>query len=271
MKSCIVIPARYAAKRFPGKPLHIIAGKSLLRHVYDIAHMAAKGLDQCSIIVATDDARIQAHAETFADHVVQTPADCPSGSDRVLNAIDKLPSKPDIIINLQGDAPFTPPDFVRAILEVLTNDPSIQVATPYVQLSWEALDQLREQKQHQLFSGTTVVVDKHQNALWFSKQIIPAIRNEEQLREKSPTSPVLRHIGLYGYRYDALQQFVQLPPSHYEQLEGLEQCRFLENGIPIKAVQVNYQGRPAMSGVDTPEDAARAERLFSSGARYAKA
>lgn len=261
-KSIIVIPARYQSSRFPGKPLAMIAGKTLLQRVYEIATEACIEMPQVEIVVATDDERIQDHAQALGASVVMTPPECKTGSDRALAACLMMGTAPEIVLNLQGDAPLTPPHFVSAILTMLLNNPDCDVATPVAQLSWQALDELRLSKAQRPFSGTTAIIDEHDNALWFSKHIIPAMRQEEKLRQQQALSPVFRHIGLYGYRFSALQQFVALAEGHYEALEGLEQLRFLEHGMKIKAVKVDYGMLPSMSGVDTPEDAKKAEALL---------
>lgn len=261
-KSIIVIPARYQSSRFPGKPLAMIAGKTLLQRVYEIALAASENMDDVQVYVTTDDARIQQHAHDLGAKVIMTDAECKTGSDRALAACLSLPTTPDIVVNLQGDAPLTPPHFVTAILKKLIEDNSCDVATPIAQLSWQALDDLRASKIQRPFSGTTAIVDANDNALWFSKQIIPAMRQEEKLRQQSSLSPIFRHIGLYGYRFKALQKFVTLPEGHYEALEGLEQLRFLENGMSIKSVKVDYGKLPSMSGVDTQEDAQKTEQLI---------
>lgn len=262
MSTVIVIPARYASKRLPAKPLVQIAGKSLLQRVYEVA--TAVHVPNCpiQIVVATDHEDIQKHAQSFGAMVVMTPPECPSGSDRALACVRQLPNRPEIIINLQGDAPFTPPDFLSALIQAMLADPAADVVTPFDQLSWPQLDRLRANKLTTPFSGTTLILDQHGYALWFSKQIIPLMREEPKLRELSSLSPVRRHIGVYGYRYSALEKFVALPESHYEKLEGLEQLRFLENGMKIRAISVDYAGRPAMSGIDSPEDVVRAEALL---------
>ncbi len=262
-KSIIVIPARYQSSRFPGKPLAMIAGKTLLQRVYEIACAAVVSMPDVKIYVATDDARIQDHAAKLGAEVSMTPVECKTGSDRALATCLQLATTPDIVVNLQGDAPLTPPHFITAILTALQNDASCDVATPVAQLSWQALDDLRKSKSQQPFSGTTAIVDSKDNALWFSKQILPALRNEATLRNQQSLSPVFRHIGLYGYRFAALQKFVTLPEGNYEVLEGLEQLRFLEHGMKIKAVKVDYGMLPSMSGVDTLEDAQKADELLS--------
>lgn len=267
--SIIVIPARYQSSRFPGKPLAMIGEKTLLQRVFEIATAACRDMPQVEIVVATDDDRIQSHAQSLGARVVMTAPECKTGSDRALAACLMMGTAPEIVVNLQGDAPLTPPHFIRAILTTLINNPDCDVATPVAQLSWQALDELRESKAQRPFSGTTAIIDEKDNALWFSKYIIPAMRQEEKLRQQNVLSPVYRHIGLYGYRFSALQQFVALPEGHYEALEGLEQLRFLEHGMTIKAVKVDYGMLPSMSGVDTPEDAKKAEALLAAAEAYA--
>ena len=139
---------------------------------------------------------------------------------------------------------------------------ALDAVTPIVQMSWADLDEVRERKKETPFSGTSCIVNAEDEALWFSKNILPAIRKEEKLRETEALSPVWRHIGLYGYKRAALERFVSLPEGHYERLEGLEQLRFLENGMRIQAVKV-AAAPSAMWGIDTPQDAAHAEKLIA--------
>ncbi|MFN3234077.1 MAG: 3-deoxy-manno-octulosonate cytidylyltransferase [Gammaproteobacteria bacterium] len=257
----IVIPARYASTRFPGKPLAKIGSKTMLEHTCSKALAASQQLNNCPVIVASEDERILTHAEQIAGVTsIITPVDCPTGSDRSLAALKALDIKPRIVINLQGDAPLTPSEYLTAIAQPLLDDRNIAVATPVIQLPWEALDTLRTNKKQTPFTGTSAVLDQNNNAIWFSKNILPAIRNEDKLRTHMPLSPVYQHVGLYGYQYDALAQFVTLPESHYEKLEGLEQLRLLENGFTIRAVKVVSQGYSA--GIDTPKDIERAEKYL---------
>ena len=261
MKTLIVIPSRYASTRFPQKPLHQIAGKSLLSRVAAIADICAARDEAVSYVVATDHETIETHAREIGAPVVMTDPDLPSGSDRALAAANAVAPDADFIVNLQGDAPFTPPDYISAIIEagrVTQRD----VVTPIVQMSWDDLDEVRERKKQTPFSGTSCIVNAQDEALWFSKTILPAIRKEDRLRKTDALSPVWRHIGLYGYKRAALEQFVSLPEGHYEQLEGLEQLRFLENGMRIQAVKVEATPS-AMWGIDTPQDAAHAEALIA--------
>lgn len=259
----IVIPARYGSSRFEGKPLAQIGPKTMLQHTCDTALEAAKKLGDVAVIVATEDQRIFEHAESIPGVIpVMTPDSCPTGSDRVLAAIDALNISPQVVINLQGDAPFTPSNFLSQIAQVLLDHPEFSVATPAVQLTWEELDKFRESKKTTPFSGTTVVMDQQQKALWFSKNIIPAIRGEEKCRLKESYSPVYQHIGIYGFQLEALRKFVGLPESYYEKLEGLEQLRLLENGLSIRVEKVSYGKHGPMPGVDTPADLQRAETMW---------
>jgi 3-deoxy-manno-octulosonate cytidylyltransferase (CMP-KDO synthetase) len=267
MKTLIIIPARYGSTRLPGKPLKLIAGQSMLSRVVDIARSAAsscseRGTDvEIDIVVATDDQRIARHCEEIGAGHVMTPASCPTGTDRALAALRALQSDADNVINLQGDAPLTPPDFITAMIDAFAAGDA-DVVTPVVQLDWSELDVLRQSKLTTPFSGTTVTLGASGDALWFSKAIIPAIRDEERLRAIGTLSPVHRHIGVYGYRRAMLELFVDLPQGRYEKLEGLEQLRVLEHGYRIGCVVVDYAGRPSMSGVDSAEDIVRAERLI---------
>ena len=262
MKTVIVIPARYQSSRLPGKPLALIQGQTMLQRVVRISQAAARHSNDISVLVATDDERIVNHCEALGVATVMTPPELPTGTDRVADAIRQLGSKPDFILNMQGDAPLTPPDFLEAMIATFAAAPCDAI-TPVTQLTWEELDQFRHNKLTTPFSGTTAVFDqKSGNAFWFSKTILPAMRKEQMLREISANSPVYRHIGLYGYSYEMLQQYVRLPESHFESLEGLEQLRLLEHGYTIRCVPVDFNGRANMSGVDSLEDIARAEALI---------
>ncbi len=261
VKTLVVIPARYGSSRFPGKPLAKIAGKEMLLRVVDIAKKGTADTD-ARIVVATEDQRIMDFCAQHGVECLMTSDACKTGSDRVCEAVKTLGVKPELIINLQGDNPVCPPWFIKELIQAFEADKTVDLVTPCTELSWEALDKLRESKKTTPFSGTTCIADKNDYALWFSKNIIPAIRKEADLREKNAKSPVLRHIGLYGYKYDSLFKFKELEESFYERLEGLEQLRFLENGMKIKIARVDYGAFEGMSGVDSPEDLKRAEALF---------
>ena len=252
----IVIPARIGSTRFPRKPLADIAGISMIRRTANIASQ----VEHTDYIVATDSKEIAAHCEAHNIPVTMTRADILSGSDRVLAAAKATGSTSDILVNLQGDAPFTDPTHIAAVIKALA-DKTVDIATPYIRLGWDDLDVLRDAKKETPFSGTTLIEQKGR-AIWFSKNIIPAIRKEADLRSQSAISPICRHIGLYGYRRESLSRYAALPQSPYEKLEGLEQLRALENGMIIAAVEVG-KPRISSSGIDTPEDLKRAEALIA--------
>lgn len=261
MKLAIIIPARYGSTRFPGKPLARIGAHTMLGRVADVARKAAKDDPQIDVMITTEDTRIAAHADKIGVQCIITDADCPTGSDRVLAAVRKAGTEYDYLINLQGDTPFTPPGFLTAIIDYLRDDknPQADVITPVYPLTWEQLDALRSRKQETPFSGTTAILAPDGRALWFSKNILPAIRKEDRT---VPFSPVYQHVGLYGYRRDVLEQFVSLPQSHYEKLEGLEQLRFIENGFTIQTVKVSVLDGFLQGGIDSPEDLKRAEAFL---------
>jgi 3-deoxy-manno-octulosonate cytidylyltransferase (CMP-KDO synthetase) len=255
ISTLIVIPARYQSTRLPGKPLMQLGSKTMLQHVCVAAQQAAQQLSEVGVLVATDDARILDHAKSLGVDAVMTPVECPTGTDRIIAAIAQLEHKPRAVVNLQGDAPLTPVSVIAALVASLQKVQAITVVTPVKQLTWEQLDVLRKNKINNPFSGTTVIINAQQEALWFSKQIIPALRNEDKLRSNSQLSPIHQHLGLYGYTVDMLDIIAKLPKGHYEQLEGLEQLRLLENGYKIRTVPVELENLNAWRGVDTMDDA----------------
>lgn len=264
MKNIIVIPARYGSTRLPGKPLVQIKGHSLLYRVWRLAKNA-RSIDE--VFIATDDQRIQKHAQNFGAQVLMTSADYPTGTDRVFGAIEQLPQKPEIIINLQGDAVLTPPWIIQSLIDALVNDSSTKMATLATHLTWVQYDDLVKSKTISKSSGTTVSFDKNGDALYFSKNIIPYVRNRPVVDDNNSTnksnlmSPVFKHVGMYGYRYDTLKEFVSLPQSPLEKVESLEQLRMLENGIKIKVVVVDVKGR-SMWSIDSPEDVVKVEGII---------
>lgn len=263
MKAVIVIPARFGSQRLPGKPLREIAGKTMLFRVYSLAKAVSNKFNDIDVIIATDDDRIFQHVSQFGAKVVLTDANCSSGTHRTMAALQELSDKPNVVVSLQGDAPLTVPLVLETLIQKFYDEPDTQVATPVEQLTWENLDRLREQKKQSPFSGTTALITNDNRAIWFSKNIIPAIRDEDALRKKGPLSPVYLHIGVYGYSYNMLQTYTKLPLGHYEQLESLEQLRLLENGFDISAVIVNDLPYPSQSGIDTIEDINRAELFIA--------
>jgi 3-deoxy-manno-octulosonate cytidylyltransferase (CMP-KDO synthetase) len=257
----IVVPARYGSTRLPGKPLLPIAGRSLLERVVAVARVAAAQAGNCAVVVATDDARIADHAQAIGAQAVMTPESCNSGSSRACAAALAQAGKPGLVINLQGDAPFVPPAVVAGLIAVL-REGQADVATPVYPLDWARLDALRAHKKAAPFSGTTCLRAEDGRALWFSKVIVPALRDEDALRKAGPLSPVWQHLGLYGYRMEALEWFGAAPMGRYEALEGLEQLRFLEAGRAIATLPIDPPSH-AMSGIDTPADLALAEATIA--------
>jgi len=246
-----VIPARYGSTRFPGKPLHDIAGVPMVERVRRLA-AAAPAVDR--VLVATDDTRILEAVEGFGGEAVMTPESCRNGTERAFEAVKGFAQPDDVIVNLQGDAPLTPPWVVDAAAAAMKADPSLPLATPAVALTETALEILEAAKRAGEVGGTSVVFDRQMNALYFSKQIIP-------FRRETTGLPIYKHIGLYAYRFDTLKKLVALEPSPLEQTESLEQLRALENGIPIRVVLTDYQGRTPCS-VDSPRDAEVAQSII---------
>jgi 3-deoxy-manno-octulosonate cytidylyltransferase (CMP-KDO synthetase) len=250
LSAIIIIPSRYQSTRLPAKPLCTIAGRKLVERVWKIA-TAIQGVDD--IVVATDHPDISDAVTAFGGRAVMTPEECRNGTERALAAVEALKIKPDIIVNMQGDAPVTPPWVVQAMVDGMKADPKAGLCTPAVRLSGAALEKFLAEKKVTPTSGTTVVMDKDGYAMYFSKAVIPYPRGDAQ---------VFRHIGLYAYRYDTLKQMTVLPESPLEKIEKLEQLRALENGIRIRVVEVDYRGHSHAS-VDTPEDVSRVEAIIA--------
>ncbi len=267
-KILIAIPSRYASTRFPGKPLAKIAGKEMLLRVWENAVKAAGGAADVRVVVTSEDDRIEEFCKSKGIDFVRTSDTCKTGTDRVQEAISRLGITPSFVINLQGDNPMCPPWFIEEMIAAYRNDNQVQVVTPVTRLSWAELDALREAKKVTPFSGTTVIVGKDMNAVWLSKNIIPAIRKEKDLREAAAArgdnlSPIFRHIGLYGYSLKVLNDFATLPEGEYEKLEGVEILRLIESGYRVRVVAVDYKGYGSMSGIDSPEDVGRAEEMLA--------
>lgn len=247
-----VIPARYGSTRFPGKPLAEVRGRTMIRRMVEIAN-AANGVDR--VLVATDDARIADHVADFGGTAVMTDPSCRNGTERVANAVATLDLEPARIINLQGDAVLTPPWVIEAVVEAMVADPEAPIVTPAARLDARSRALLVEAKAAGEVGGTSVVMDKDGYALYFSKAIIPFVRDAEG------GAPTFRHIGLYGYSRSGLARFVKLAPSPLERTEGLEQLRALENGMRVRVVEVDYRGRRHLA-IDSPEDLVRVERVL---------
>lgn len=247
MKFIGIIPARYASTRFPGKPLALLGGKPVVQRVYE---QVAGVLDDA--MVATDDERIEAAVRAFGGRVVMTGTHHRSGTDRCFEAYEKAGGGADVVVNIQGDEPFIQPEQLRAV-KACFDDPDTQIATlvkPFTEADGRAaLENPNSPK---------VVVDGRMRALYFSRSVIPYLRNVEP-DEWLSRHTFYKHIGLYAYRADVLRQITTLPPSALEQAESLEQLRWLQNGYTIK-VGIS---RIETIGIDTPDDLQRAERFLA--------
>jgi len=260
----IVIPARYDSSRLPGKPLIKINGVEMVKRVANIASYICHVNPKCEYIVATDDERIKVFCNNQNINSIITSKECRNGTERCWDTVQKLNASPKLIINLQGDNPLCPPWVIQDIINEWQKVEA-DVYTPTVKLNWQEYDKLEKNKKETPFSGTTVLSDKKGFALAFSKNIIPAIRKPEQAKEKLDKSPITRHIGLYAYTYNTLKEYDNNEESVYEKnyIEGLEQMRFLYNGLKIKLVETNYRGRETTSGVDSEQDIVRVEEILN--------
>ncbi|QZT35721.1 3-deoxy-manno-octulosonate cytidylyltransferase [Halosquirtibacter xylanolyticus] len=243
MKSIIIIPARYASTRFPGKPLADIHGKSMIERVVEKASQVG---DQ--VWVATDDDRIYKHVDNFGGNVVMTRSDHPSGTDRIAEALDlieaKLSTSFDVVINIQGDEPFILPSQVEQLIRSFETE-RVDIATlanPIHEISTvEDMNQVK------------VIFSPLQRAIYFSRSPIPFVRGVDRSLWPEKVD-FWGHIGMYGYRSDVLRKITKLAPSKLEQCESLEQLRWLENDYHIHVETTDHKGM----GIDTPEDLLRA-------------
>lgn len=246
MKFVAIIPARYASTRFPGKPLAILGGKTVIQRVYEQVSSVVK-----HVYVATDDQRIFEEVERFGGRPVMTREDHKSGTDRCFEAYQKISGDYDVVINVQGDEPFIQPSQILA-LQACFEDEATQIATlvkPFTPA--DGLDALRNP------NSPKVVLGEDYRALYFSRSVIPYLRGvapEEWLSHNT----FYKHIGLYAYRTETLREITILPQSALERAESLEQLRWLSNGYLIKVGMTDVE----TIGIDTPEDLARAEEFL---------
>jgi 3-deoxy-manno-octulosonate cytidylyltransferase (CMP-KDO synthetase) len=236
VRTAIVIPARYASTRLPGKPLLRETGKYLIQHVYEQATQAKSA---SAVIVATDDKRIAAAVTSFGGRAVLTRADHPSGTDRIAEAVEQLDA--DVIVNLQGDEPQFDPAGVDVLTDILATYPGADVAT--------LATPIRDRDAYYDPNCVKVVCDDRGRALYFSRSPIPLVRDSEPNFATEPARFLL-HLGVYAYRREALLRFAATPPHPLEQLEKLEQLRLLGIGGTIRVGIVAQAHR----GIDTPAD-----------------
>lgn len=245
MKFIGIIPARFASTRFPGKPLAMLGGKTVIQRVYE---QATAILDEA--YVATDDERIYQAVEQFGGRAIMTRTDHKSGTDRIEEAAEKIGTQADVIINIQGDEPFIQQSQIETLMH-LFDDPTTQIGT--LGKRFETIEAVQNP------NSPKIVTDKRGFALYFSRSIIPYIRGKEQ-GEWLQHFPFLKHLGLYAYRREVLQEVTQLPQSPLEIAESLEQLRWLENGYRIRVGLTDVE----TVGIDTPEDLQRAEVFLAS-------
>lgn len=261
MPVLIVIPARFASTRYPGKPLVELTGadgvkKSLIQRSWDAA-CAVQGVDR--VVVATDDDRIKIACESFGAEVVMTSEACENGTERCAEAYEKLGGDFDIVVNLQGDAPLTPAWFIEDLVAGLRDHPTAEVATPVLRCDGRALNGFLEDRRAGRVGGTTAVFGADAKALYFSKEVIP-YTNEAY--DDAAETPVFHHVGVYAYRPSALGAYPKWPAGPLETLEGLEQLRFLERERPVLCVEVESRGRQFWE-LNNPEDVPRIEAMMA--------
>jgi len=256
----IVVPARYASTRYPGKPLVLLRGaagnsKPLIRRSWDAAQMVP-GIAR--VVIATDDDRIARTARDFGGEVAMTPESSRNGTERCAAALATI-GEADIIINLQGDAPLTPPGFVSALIDAMIADPAIEVATPVLRVTPEIHRRLLADQRDGRVGGTTAAIGANGDALYFSKSVIPHVP-ENAIGDQE--LPVFLHIGVYAYRRAALEAYAALPPTPLELLEGLEQLRFIEHGRRVRVVEVSSPGYDIWE-LNNPQDVAPIEAALA--------
>ena len=251
MKTAILIPARLASSRFPGKPLVELKGaggasKPLLQRSYEAAQRV-RGI--ASVHVLTDDERIAACATGLGAPVIMTSAEARNGTERCAEALPQL-GEIDLVVNFQGDALLTPPGFVESLIARVAGDQDVRVATPAMRLRGADVRALQRAEAAGRVGGTSVVADAQGHALYFSKRLIPYL---PVAAVDDGLSPVRLHVGVYAYRPEALERYATTPVSELETLEGLEQLRFLVAGIPIAVVDVETPPF-ALRELNNPED-----------------
>lgn len=257
MSVIILIPARFASSRYPGKPLVVLNGKdgakTLIQRSWETA-MQVAGVDR--VFVTTDDDRIASAVKDFGGEVVMTSDQCRNGTERCADALDRLGETPEIVINLQGDAPLTPPWFLEDLIAAMRGRPDIGAATPVLRCDAETYARFREDRAAGRVGGTTAVFASDGAALYFSKEVIPFLPDPDVA-----DPPVWHHVGVYAYRPEALARYMAWPEGVLERNEGLEQLRFLENGVKMQCVEVDARGRVFWE-LNNPVDVARIESVL---------
>lgn len=260
MSTVIIIPARFASTRYPGKPLVALTGVSgqkqtLIERSWRAA-MDVSNVDR--VVVATDDDRIKDAAEGFGAEVVMTSPECGNGTERCAQAHEIMGGGYDVVVNLQGDAPLTPSWFIEDLVGGLRADPHAMVATPVLKTDGAALNGFLQDRREGRVGGTTAVFDRNSHALYFSKEVIPFL--PKPYKDEDDT-PVFHHVGVYAYRPAPLAAYPSWDAGPLEQLEGLEQLRFLENGHSVLCIEVDARDRQFWE-LNNPEDVPKLESMM---------
>jgi len=255
-----VIPARYASQRYPGKPLVRLCGATgEARTLIERSWRAACEVDVFDrILVATDDDRIADAARAFGADVAMTSNAARNGTERCAEVLEQLSQTPEMVVNLQGDAPLTPPWFLTSLVEGLRAAPEFDVATPVLACDGETLKALKNDRANGRVGGTTAVFGADHSALYFSKEVIPFTDKDYALGEETP---VFHHVGVYAYQPAALARYRKAQMCALEVEEGLEQLRFLVAGQKVLCVEVEAHGRKFWE-LNNPEDVARIEEFM---------
>ena len=241
-----IIPARYASTRFPGKPLAVLSGKTVIQRVYE---QVSKAID--NVLVATDDERIFKHVLGFGGKAVMTSNQHRSGTDRCWEAYQSNGGNEDIIINVQGDEPFILPEQIEA-LKSCFDDETTDIATLV-----KPFDKARTYSELENPNSAKVVINSNMNAMYFSRSVIPYLRGIDKAMWPSKHQ-YYTHLGIYAYRAKVLERITSMEPSSLELAESLEQLRWLENGMTIKVGVTQHSS----IGIDTPQDLERAEQFL---------
>lgn len=241
-----IIPARFASSRLMGKPLADIGGKPMIQHTYNSAKKS-KLLDK--VIIAVDDEKVFQVVKSFGAEVFMTPKDCASGSDRIAYVVEQIPDA-QIIVNIQGDEPFIKGKMIDQAIEPLWIDKKVSLSTLARRIT--SVEEMKSP------AAVKVVFDYHNFAMYFSRSPIPFVRDARTNMERVQSAEIYKHIGLYVYRRDVLLKFSTLRPTDLEQIEKLEQLRFLEHGYKMKIVVTEFDSL----SVDTPRDLDLARRFF---------
>lgn len=242
-----IIPARYASTRFPGKPLAMIAGKTMIQRVYE---QALQALD--AVYVATDDERIADEVKRFGGKVIMTLPSHPSGTDRCWEAYTKIGINFDVIINIQGDEPFIDPAQIKALMACFDRS-DVDIATLIRKIDpKDGIATLLDPNKPK------VVINNRQEAIYFSRSPIPYLRNVNQ-SEWLLQHDYYAHVGIYAYRTGVLKEIVSLSPATLEMAESLEQLRWIENGYRIRVAETDFHS----IGIDTPEDLMKVSQMYS--------